>query len=250
MTRSDLLSRHRGLLHAFTDRSGGIGTAAYSSANLAYHVGDDPRHVDTNHTLLSGALEYDKNRLVHMRQVHSDMIVRCTADMDFGTRPECDALITDIPGQPLMVMTADCTPVLMYDPVRHAAAAVHAGRAGALKGIVSKTATALRKAYGCDPGDLRVALGPSVCPACYTVDAAIAATVETAGFGFALQPKKEDAFFLDINTILVHQLENAGVPPTHIDRLPCCTACESGRFFSYRAENGTTGRQAGIIMLK
>lgn len=250
MIRSDLLSRHRGLLHAFTDRGGGISPAPFASGNLAYHVGDDPKYVDANHALLANTLEYDKNRLVHMRQIHSDMIVRCTADMDFGSRPECDALITDIPGQPLMVMTADCTPVLMYDPLRHAAAAVHAGRAGALKNIVSKTVAALQEAYGCNPANLQVTLGPSVCPACYEVDAAVAETVETAGCGFALQHIKEDTFFLDINTILVHQLENTGIPPTHIDRLPYCTACESGRFFSYRAEKGMTGRQAGIIMLK
>ena len=137
----------------------------------------------------------------------------------------------------------------MYDPLRRAVAAVHAGRAGALKNIVSKTAAALHDAYGCDPGNLQVALGPSICPTCYAVDAAIAETVEAAGCGFALQ-KEKGTFLLDINTLLIRQLENTGVPAENIDRLSHCTACESGRFFSYRAENSTTGRQAGIIMLK
>jgi len=157
--------------------------------------------------------------------------------------------MTDIPGQPLMVMVADCTPVLFYDPVRHAAAAVHAGRAGALKNIVGKTVAAMQNTYGSEPGDLLVALGPSIHACCYEIGPEVAQEVKDAGYGESLQTRGGRSF-LDVNRILVAQLHAAGVKPEHIDNSAACTSCRNDLLFSYRKEGGTTGRQAGIIMLK
>jgi len=249
MTASALLESAPRLLHAFSDRSGGGSAAPYGSLNLAYHVGDDAPRVDANHARLAERLGYDPHRLVHMRQIHSDRIVRCTPDMDFDSRPECDALITDIVGQPLMVMVADCTPVLLYDPVHRAVAAVHAGRAGALQNIAGKTVDAMRAAFDTAPEDLLAALGPSIGVCCYEIGPETAEAVAAAGCAFALEPRG-GRFRLDVNRILARQLEAAGVPPAQIDAPGVCTACGEERFFSYRAAGGTTGRQAGIIMLK
>jgi len=249
MSGSALLSAEAGVLYAFTDRFGGGSSAPFASRNLAYHVGDDAAAVDANHAATAEGLGYDPHRLVHMRQIHSDRIVRCTPDMDFDSRPECDALMTDIPGQPLMVMVADCTPVLLFDPVRRAVAAVHAGRAGALKNIVGKTVTAMRDAYGSDPADLRAVLGPSIRSCCYEIGPEVAADVEAAGLGTALETR-DGSQFLDVNRIVTMQLEAAGVAAGRIEQMEACTACRTDRYFSYRAEGGITGRQAGIIMLK
>ncbi len=248
MIRSSLLDLP-GLVHAFTDRTGGIGTPPYDTCNLALHVGDDPAVVLENHRRLAKRLGYDPALAVHMRQIHSDRIVRCDARMDFHTRPECDALITDLPGRPLIVMAADCTPVLLYDPRRRAAAAVHAGRAGAFSNIVGKTVQAMQRAFGSDPADLLAALGPAIKACCYAVGNTQADEARTLGYGFALHRLGEQAF-LDIEAILRFQLRRAGVRAERTDVLPHCTACEHDRFFSYRAEGGTTGRQAGIIMLR
>lgn len=249
MITSKLLADEAGLLHAFTERQGGGSALSYASLNLAYHVGDNAAAVDANHALLAEQLGYTRERLVHMRQVHSDRIVRCTPEMGFESRPECDALMTDIEGQPLMVMVADCTPVLLFDPRRRAVAAVHAGRAGALKNIIGKTVTAMHDAYGSDPTDLLAVLGPSIGRCCYEIGPEVAAEVEAAGCGTALS-LRDGRRYLDVNRILLQQLETAGLPAGHIDNTGSCTACRSDRFFSYRAEGGTTGRQAGIIMLK
>jgi polyphenol oxidase len=249
MMTSPLLQACPDLLHAFTDRAGGESGGPYASRNLAYHVGDDPAVVDENHAQLAARLGYDPRRLVHMRQVHSDRIVRCTPQMDFGSRPECDALMTDVPRQPLMVMVADCTPVLLCDPVRRAVAAVHAGRAGALKNIVGKTVSAMQKAYGTAPGDLLAVLGPSIHACCYEIGPEIAREVADAGYGDALQTRGAHVY-LDVNRILAAQLQSAGLPDGHIENAAPCTACQNHRFFSYRADGGTTGRNAGVIMLK
>ncbi|MEJ2499955.1 MAG: peptidoglycan editing factor PgeF [Campylobacterales bacterium] len=249
MITSVLLNREPQLLHAFTGRRGGVSGAPYTSLNLAYHVGDDPAAVDENHVLLGRKLGYAPRRLVHMRQVHSDRVIRCTPEMDFDARPECDALITNIAHQPLMVMVADCTPVLLYDPVHRAVAAVHAGRAGALKNIVAKTIGAMHSAYGSDAADLLAVLGPSIHVCCYEIGPEVAETVEASGFCYALS-SREGRTYLDVNRILETQLRAEGVPPSHIDTIGLCTSCRNDRFFSYRADGGTTGRQAGIIMLK
>ncbi|MHC3993720.1 peptidoglycan editing factor PgeF [Thiomicrolovo sp. ZZH C-3] len=249
MITSKLLAEAKEVSHGFTERPGGKSATPYASLNLAYHVGDDAAAVDANHALLAGQIGYAQDRLVHMRQIHSDRIVRCTTEMDFHSRPECDALMTDIAGQPLMVMVADCTPVLLFDPSRRAVAAVHAGRAGALKNIVGKTVAAMHDTYGSDPTDVIAVLGPSIGSCCYEIGPEVAAEVEAAGFGRALS-RREGSRYLDVNRILVNQLEAAGITTGHIDLLGRCTACHTDRFFSYRAEGGTTGRQAGIIMLK
>ncbi|UFS63027.1 peptidoglycan editing factor PgeF [Sulfurimonas sp. HSL-3221] len=249
MITSKLLAEAEGLSHGFSDRAEGESTAPYASLNLAYHVGDDAAVVDANHALLAGQLGYAPERLVHMRQIHSDRIVHCTPEMGFHSRPECDALMTDIAGQPLMVMVADCTPVLLYDPRRRAVAAVHAGRAGALKNIVGKTVAAMHDAYGSDPADLLAVLGPSIGSCCYEIGPEVAQEVQAAGCEGALS-RRDGRTYLDVNAILEKQLEAAGLTAGHIDLPGSCTACRTDRFFSYRAEGGTTGRQAGIIMIK
>lgn len=249
MITSTLLETFPELLHAFTDRRDGRSIAPYDTLNLAYHVGDDDETVDANHALLAEKLGYDPRRLIHMRQIHSDRVVRCTPGMTFDTRPECDALITDIPGQALMVMVADCTPVLLYDPAHHAVAAIHAGRAGALKDIVTRTVERMQETYGSEAADLRAVLGPAIHGCCYEINNAIADAVMKAGCGDALEHRK-GAPYLDVNRILLRQLEQAGISSGHIDISNNCTSCRHDRFFSYRADRQQTGRQAGIIMLK
>lgn len=237
------------MLYAFTDRLGGVSAAPFDTLNLAYHVGDDAAAVDKNHHLLAGALGYDQHRLVHMRQIHSDRIVRCTDDMTFGSRPECDALMTNLAGQPLMVMTADCTPVLLYDPVRHAVAAVHAGRAGALSDIAGKTVSRMVSEFGTDPADLYAVLGPSIRSCCYVIGPEVAEEVRAAGYSAALDTRGGTRF-LDVNRILRAQLLAAGLASRNVETIDCCTACSNDRLFSYRADRNRTGRQAAVIMLK
>jgi YfiH family protein len=238
-----------GIVHTFTGRDGGGSEAPFDTFNLAFHVGDDDAAVLRNHERLAARLGYERRKLVHMRQVHSARVVRCDAATDFTSRPECDALITDLPGRPLMVMAADCIPLLLYDPRRPAVAAVHAGRAGALKNIVAATLDAMRDAYGTDPRHLHAALGPSIRGCCYEVNGTIADEVRTAGYAEALS-YRHGRPFLDVAAIVLRQLSEAGVPAEQVTTSPDCTACAHDRLFSYRADGGTTGRQAGVVMLR
>ncbi|MCX6075051.1 MAG: peptidoglycan editing factor PgeF [Campylobacterales bacterium] len=244
-----LLSLYPEVTASFTTRHGGVSRIPYSNANLAFHVGDNAADVKHNHLLLSKKLGYDVETLVFMSQIHSDRIVVVDETMNFTTPPQCDALITNRPNTPLMVMSADCTPILLYDPRHNAIGAVHAGRAGALNKILPKTLHVMTKEYGTIPDEILVLLGPSIHGCCYEVNETIAKDVIEKGYKDALR-RAEEKVFLNVNTILLAQIETVGVKQEHIEIIDTCTSCHHETYFSYRADAQHTGRIAGVIVLK
>jgi YfiH family protein len=246
---SPILQYHSNILHAFTTRHGGQSALAYACNNLAFHVGDNTRTVLSNHEHLARQLGYNRASLVHMRQIHSNRVVRVDRSFDFSTPPECDALITDEPDLPLMVMVADCTPILLYDPVAKAVAVIHAGRAGAFKKIVNETVIAMHAAFGSRASDLIAVLGPAICATCYEINETIFEEARRAGTAQEVI-RSDGRYFLDIRAVLERQLKASGIKPEKIDHIRQCSSCEHEHFFSYRADGGTTGRMAGVIMLR
>lgn len=237
------------IVASYTTRHGGISQGPYSTANLAFHVGDNPIDVLHNHDMLAGVLGYRREHLIHMRQIHSDRVEIVDTGLSFETPPECDALITNRPDRALMVMSADCTPILIYDPVHRAIGAVHAGRAGALGSILPKTIETMGKTYGSRLEDLKISFGPSIHGCCYEINTAIAAEVEGQGFIHALRFEGEKVF-LDVNTVLRSQLDELGIRSGQLEVISACTSCQCDTYFSYRADRQFTGRIAGVIMLR
>lgn len=245
--KSKLLSTFADISACFTTRHGGVSKTPYRGANLAFHVGDDPNSVLENHDVLARQLGYDRQSLIHMRQIHSDRITIIDKTYNFDTPPECDALITDQPNIPLMVMSADCTPILLYDPVHKVIGAVHAGRAGALNEIVPKTIQTMMKNFGSSPNEIHAVLGPCIRGCCYEINSAIAEETVSKGYPEALRYENEK-IFLDVNTILIEQLNRLGVKS--IEVIDACTSCQNELYFSYRADQQHTGRIAGVIILR
>ena len=246
---STLLSSYPGVSAHFTSRHGGISSVPFSSANFAFHVGDNPKDVLKNHALLAHHLAYDPHTLIHMRQIHSDRIVIVDQTLTFDTPPECDALITNALNTPLMVMSADCTGILIYDSQQKSIAAIHAGRAGALNAILPKTVEAMEKEFGSQKNHLHFILGPSIGGCCYEINETIAAECETKGYADALS-RREKKVFLDVNSILMEQLRNIGIQRDKIELTDHCTSCQNDEYFSYRADAQQTGRIAGVILLR
>lgn len=242
-----LLSPFSALTAHFTTRHGGVSSAPYESANLAFHVGDDPKDVIKNHDLLANALGYDRQTLIHMRQIHSDKIVLIDESFTFDTPPECDALITDKVDTPLMVMSADCTGILIYDPIQKVIAAVHAGRAGALEAILPKTVQKMEETFGSLAENLHIVLGPSIHGCCYEINEMIAKETEEKGYSEALR-REQEKVFLDVNTILLKQLNALKIEKVEV--CDHCTSCRCNEYFSYRADAQHTGRIAGVIILR
>ncbi|MFH8341033.1 peptidoglycan editing factor PgeF [Streptomyces sp. AM6-12] len=228
---------------AFTDRWGGVSAAPYEELNLGGAVGDTPEAVRTNRGLAASALDLDPTRVVWMNQVHGAEVA--VVDEPWGTRPvpEVDALVTARRGLALAVLTADCVPVLLADPVTGIAAAAHAGRPGMVKGVVPAAVRAMVE-LGAAPERIVARTGPAVCGRCYevpeTMRTEVAAVEPTAHAETSWGTPA-----VDVSAGVHAQLDRLGV----CDRAhsPVCTL-ESGDHFSYRRDR-TTGRLAAYVWL-
>ena len=246
-------------VHAVSTRFGGVSEGAYASLNLALHVGDDSTRVVENRRRFCRALGLAPGAICTAEQVHGERIARVTrAEAGRGSQiyaealPATDTLMTNEPGVPLMLFFADCTPILLLDPVHRAAALAHGGWKGTVRSIAAKTVAAMQAAYGTRPEDCLAAIGPAIGPCCYEVGPEVAAQFRTAFPAFAgeILAEREGHIHLDLWQANRRQLESAGLLPEHIEAAETCTACNSDVFFSYRADQGTTGRIAAVIALK
>ena len=231
------------------------GFSARNSGNMALHIGDDPNKVIAGRESWLKTLGLSLERLVAGVQVHGtrvalidETIVGSGAFSLNSAIPETDALITKKPGIILATFTADCIPIFIYDPVTPAIGLAHAGWRGTINGIATITVKRMVDEFGTDPVDCLVALGPSICGACFRVDRQL-------GESFSKVHTKaviEDQFGYRVDLQNYNRLDliRVGVCRDHIYETRFCTNCQPDRFFSYRADRGKTGRMMGIIALK
>ncbi|MFJ5259154.1 peptidoglycan editing factor PgeF [Streptomyces sp. NPDC088387] len=228
---------------AFTDRWGGVSAAPYEELNLGGAVGDDPQSVRTNRELAAKSLGLTPDRVVWMNQVHGNDVVRVDGPWSDGPVPEVDGLVTATRGLALAVLTADCVPVLLADPVAGVVGAAHAGRPGMIAGVVPATLRAMT-ALGAVADRIVVRTGPAVCGRCYEVPEEMRADVAVhEPAAHAVTSWGTPA--VDVAAGVHAQLDRLGVRDR--EQSPVCTL-ESGDHFSYRRDR-TTGRLAGYVWL-
>jgi YfiH family protein len=236
---------------AFTDRAGGVSEEPFTSLNLAVLTPDDPAAVHENLRRVMAAFTGDPDaELARMRQVHGAQVALVRAGTPgAGTPteadglPEVDALVTDRAGLTLMVLVADCVPVLLADPAAGVVAAVHAGRVGVASGVVG-AALAQMRAVGAD--QVTAWVGPHVCGACYEVPEELQEEVA------ALVPQARSTTSwgtpaLDLGAGILAQLADAGVEDVRV--LDHCTR-EDPDFPSYRRDGDASTRFAGVIWMR
>lgn len=240
--------------HCFTTRLGGVSQGYLESMNIGYHRGDDSQAVEENYRILASALDFDPEKLVLTHQVHSDVVRivthRDARGLDHHAYPECDGLITCDPGTALVVFTADCTPVLLWDPVTGAVGAVHAGWRGTAMDIAGKAVSAMCHTFGCAAENIRAAIGPNIGPCCFETDEEVPLALQ-ATYGDAVLPlihSRQGKFFPDLKQINALALRRAGV--THIDISTECTRCRPDRFWSHRLCGARRGSQGAIIVCR
>ena len=240
--------------HCFTTRLGGVSEGIFDSLNIAIKEGDTGENVRQNLTILGDALGFTLDDLISTRQTHSD-IVRVVTKADHRgpfhrDYPECDALVTNDPGAALIIYTADCTPLLFHDPVTGAVGAAHAGWRGTAAAIGAKTVEAMVSAYGCNPQDIRAAIGPNIGFCCFETDSDVPEALlavygqEAAEF---IRPEG-DKYYVNLKEINALSLRRAGVK--HIEISTDCTVCQCHRFWSHRATKGLRGSQGAVIVCK
>lgn len=244
-----------GVVHCFTTRLGGVSTGHLASLNLGKQRDDDPENVRKNYDILGSVVGFSKEQTVFTMQQHTDIIrvvdaSNCGEGL-FRPVPEvCDGLITDCPGVALVTFAADCTPILLFDPVRKAIGAVHTGWRGTAQGIAAKAVDAMVREFGCKRENIRAAIGPCIGKCCFETDwdvpqAMLDALGPKAVTGFV---QKGSKYFVDNKFCNTLWLERAGV--SELDISPDCTMCRPDRYWSHRVTGGKRGAQAGIIMLK
>ena len=246
-----------GSIHCFSTRHGGVSGGVYASLNLGLHRGDEAANVRENYRRLGQAVGFVPSQTVFTRQVHTDQVLRVGRD-DWGTGLErdqaedCDALITDEPGTALCCFSADCTPILLYDPVHRAIAAIHSGWRGTALGIVQKTVEAMGCTFGTSPAHLRAAIGPCISQCCFETDydvlSAMIRALGDAG-AQAVEQTGMGKYHVDLKALNRAWLLQAGLRDEAIDISPLCTSCRQDLFWSHRRVGNARGSMAAIIAL-
>ena len=250
-----LLSENISIPHAFTTRVGGVSQGILSSLNLGMHRGDDPENVAENYRRLAEAVGFSSQKLILANQTHSATVrvvtdADCVGSLSHRDYPECDGLITNTPGVALMVFSADCTPILLHDPVTGAVGAVHAGWRGTASGIVKNAVETMVSAFGCKPENICTAIGPNIGMCCFETDADVPDAMISA-LGEDAKPfivPKGEKFYLDLKQINALWLRRSGV--TDISVSNHCTACSPDLFWSHRVTKGKRGSQGAVIVCK
>ena len=241
-----------GVKHCFTTRLGGVSPGILDSLNLGANRGDDFENVVENYRRLGQALAFDPACLVLTRQTHSDIVravdARDAQGLDHRIYPECDALVTNTPGVGLMIFTADCTPILLHDPVTGAVGAAHAGWRGTAAKIAAKTVEAMTRHYGCRPENIRAAIGPNIAQCCFQTDGEVPAAMQAAFGADAGRFIRQDGskYYVNLKALNALSLQQAGVDSIEIS--DDCTACMPQRYWSHRYTGGQRGSQGALIL--
>ncbi len=250
-TVPELFERY-GIGVAFSEREGGVSVGAFSSLDLAAHVGDDPVAVDRNRDALLTAIGIAalRERLTCAEQIHGIRAIEVTAAEagagGFATggpppHASCDALWTRECGVPLMLLFADCVPIVLVRPSVPAVAVVHAGWRGLAAGVVEESVAALP--IPGDNDDLLAFIGPHIGPCCYEVGCEVVSHFDNAFVTIAAASTR-----LDLGAAVMDRLERSGVPEGRQWHLGICTAHNTERFYSHRAE-GRTGRHGALAVI-
>jgi YfiH family protein len=270
------------LVHGFSTRTGGVTTAfrpaqRSGELNLGFSPSDVRENVLENRRRLLDALGAPGAQLITLRQIHSSLVRRIShADLERSQPWKGDGFMTDEPGLLLGIQTADCIPVLVADVRRKAVAAFHAGWRGTLKRIVENGVGRMRAEFRSRPEDLVAAIGPGIAACCYAVGEEVRSEFASQ-FAYAPElftevsdsdPIREKypllfltarapghsnlgpSLHLDLFEANRRQLLDAGLRPDAITVVGDCTRCHNNRYFSYRAEQGFTGRLLSVAGIR
>jgi len=240
----EIFLKFSNLIAAESTRHGGVSPAPYFSLNLGGSTLDSVENVTINNNRFFEALDVEPEQIAKSHQVHSSEILKVTAG---GRFEGFDALITNVKNIQLAVTIADCTPILIYDPVNQTIAAVHAGWRGTVQNIVLKTAKALQIEYGSDPGDCIAYVGTCIDECSFQVGEEVAVNFDSA---YKRWDSSLQKFFVDLKQANKDQLLLAGLKSENIGISPYSTVLNNDDYFSYRNEKGLTGRMLATIGIR
>ena len=235
-------------------RHGGVSPEPWRSLNLSITRGDERVNVEQNRDRLTAAIGVDATNLVRCRQVHGTSVAKVDWSDANQWKDQTDALVTDTPGLPLLLLFADCVPILLYDQRRQVLGICHSGWRGTVNGMVTAALWAMQAAYDTAPADVLACIGPSIGPTSYEVGAEVVAMAQAKladperFFTYPHGPDQNPYF--DLWAANVAQLEESGIPPQQIELSQIDTAQNTHDFFSHRAEQGRCGLFSMVAWLQ
>lgn len=258
------LDEHSRVSAVVATRHGGVSTGPFATMNLGRRGGDDPAAVTANRERVAALVGATAASLTFGKQVHGANVALVAAAHRGRAFDDTDALVTNDPDTPLVILTADCAAVVLFDPAHAAIGIAHAGWRGAVNRVAAATVERMGTAFGSRPGALVAAIGPSIGPCCYEVGAEVIEAVtaafpdhaaellqepDMASAGSFRASVNEDRKHFDLWRANERVLMDAGVREDRIEVSGLCTACRTDLFYSHRAERGNTGRFGAIVML-
>lgn len=195
--------------------------------------GFSTRHLGVDYARIGKEVHILPDRILTVKQVHSNKVYHVTRDEKIEV--EADSLVTGLTEIFVAIRTADCVPILVYDPCRRVVAAIHAGWRGLISGVIEETFKVLKNSFNCRFSELIVALGPALCPGCFEIGPDVASPFkEKFGDRLTISPGRGGRSFVDLRKGCCLVLEEQGLPSESIEVLSHCTACEPELFYSYR----------------
>jgi YfiH family protein len=258
MITYNLLNKYNEIAHFCTDREGGVSMGNYASLNLSPFSGDNPENVNKNKEILCKQLGIDSEKIIIPYQIHGTKILEID-DTFFQLSQHdktqvlngIDALFTHQKNVCIAVTTADCVPLLFFDPQKLVIAVAHAGWRGTCSKIAEKTVHNLIDKFNCNPADIRVVIGPSISSKVYEVGKEVVDNFENAGFDISrIVSTRNQSFYLDPWEANWQSLQKTGILNDHIEISGICTYTEHERFFSARRLGIKSGRITSGIMMK
>lgn len=246
--------------HLSSTISGGVSIGNYTSFNLGEYSGDKPMNVSENRQRLAKALHIGIDKIIVPHQTHRDNILSIDKNFLSLSREKkklqlenIDALITNQTDIFIGVTTADCVPVLIYDPVKNIIATIHAGWKGTAVRITAKTVTKMVSEYKSNPYDLIVGIGPSISPERFEVGDEVGDTFATKGFSLSdisFRNKQTGKLHINLWKANYIQLLEMSVLPNNIEIAGLCTQSNPNLFFSARRQSIHSGRMLTGGMLR
>ncbi len=235
--------------HGFLSRIGGISKPPFSSLNFDTRDGDDIKNVEHNKTTVGRLFGFDADRILTINQAHGSNVLvidKPIKDTFSLSKISADAIITNQYDVAIGILTADCVPILLLDPVKKIVGAVHAGWRGTVKAVVQKAIEIMAREFGSDKKEILAAIGPSIGQCCYKIDEVVAKEFRDNEY----IKKEDDCWRLDLKKVNLSQMVSSGILGKNISVEDLCTSCRNDLFFSYRKDGKITGRQLNFVMLR
>ena len=247
----------QGVSVAFSARLGGVSQPPYNSLNMGLHVGDKTDDVIENRHRYLDLFSFNPENMVCCEQVHGNSVAVVGKEeqgrgaLDFKTSMSgYDAMVCRTPGIMLTTFYADCIPIYLFDPCQRVVAIAHSGWKGTMGRIATQTVRLMQREFGCSPENTEVFIGPGIGSCCFHIGEELSKQVKEEFPGLhGILNYEFNGCTWDLQLTNRLMLQDEGVRPENIINCGLCTACNSEVFFSYRREQGKTGRMAAVIGL-